>query len=66
MSARYAGDIFYRPLMNAAQREYLQESELKRRFSDLRTLMTPGQQQYLQALQKAKEQTNSEKESSAQ
>jgi hypothetical protein len=48
MAARYAGDIFYRPLMGEEQREYRADSELKRRFADLRTMFTPKQKEFQQ------------------
>ena len=48
MAARYAGDIFYRPLMSEEQREYRADSELKRRFADLRTMFTPKQKEFQQ------------------
>jgi hypothetical protein len=48
MAARYAGDIFYRSQMGDASRDYAKESDLKRRFKDLRTLYTPKQKEFQQ------------------
>lgn len=45
MPARYAGDIFYRPLTQEEDRDYGQKSELVRRFTDLR-LLTPEQKEF--------------------
>jgi len=48
MAARYAGDVFYQPQMGSASRDYAKESDLKRRFKDLRTLYTPKQKAFQQ------------------
>jgi hypothetical protein len=69
MAARYAGDIFYRPLISKEQREYMGESELKRRFADLRTMFTPKQktfqEQYLSTLKAVQQQAEKTDESSS-
>jgi len=45
MAVRYAGDIFYRPLIREEAQDYGRKSELVRRFSDLK-LLTPEQKEF--------------------
>lgn len=45
MAARYAGDIFYRPLQPETESEFGERSVLMRQFPDLK-MWTPAQKKF--------------------